>query len=83
MKLECESGAKEHTPTLRETMSRRSNIGPESYLSFQDEVQLICQRRLDYYELLQIYDNGGSFTYYLLTESEVITGKSQTEALMY
>ena len=24
-----------------------------------------------------------SITYYLLTESEVITGKSQTEALMY
>ena len=25
----------------------------------------------------------GVITYYLLTESEVITGKSQTEALMY
>ena len=27
--------------------------------------------------------NSASVTYHLLTESEVITGKSQTEALMY
>ena len=29
------------------------------------------------------YQNGSFMIYYLLTESEVITGKPQTEALMY
>ena len=29
------------------------------------------------------HEHSVSITYYLLTESEVITGKSQTEALMY
>ena len=41
----------------------------------------LAQRRSELLSTDALHDR--MFTYYLLTESEVITGKSQTEALMY
>ena len=57
----------------------RSLVGFDSFCNIY--YLPLYQMSLPWYSFHAIID--AVITYYLLTESEVITGKSQTEALMY